>query len=117
METKLDDRRLEIVWQCCGFTNGFSVATDGTEGGLCLAWRMGLDVTLRSFSSRHIDVLVKENGEDVEWRFTSFYGSPVTTLRQDSWDLLRQLREAYVQPWLVCGDINEVLYTKKKSGG
>lgn len=88
IETKLDARRKETVRRC-GFKNVFNVSADGSQGGLCLAWKSNINVTLSSYFSSHIDVFVKTDCVDVTWHSTSFYGSPIAYNRKDSLDLLR----------------------------
>ncbi|KAA3464428.1 reverse transcriptase [Gossypium australe] len=68
METKLDKKRIEKVRKSCGLLNGIEVEAEGTCGGLCLAWKDDIKVTLRSFSKWHMDVLVKEDGNQEDWR-------------------------------------------------
>lgn len=46
IETKIDVQRMEIVRRRCGFFNGFEVNADGNKGGLCLAWKSELQVSL-----------------------------------------------------------------------
>ncbi|KAA3453178.1 reverse transcriptase [Gossypium australe] len=89
----------------------------GSKGGLCLAWKDKESVTLQSFSKSHIDVLVNDQTEEQQWRFTGFYGSPYPQEKEDSWNLLRRLRQQVDQPWLVCGDFNEIMYGFEKKGG
>ncbi|KAA3478989.1 BEACH domain-containing lvsC [Gossypium australe] len=60
METKLSRVQMEEVRRRLGFTNGIEVDSEGSKGGLCLAWKGGVSVGLRSFSSRHIDVLAND---------------------------------------------------------
>lgn len=36
-----------------------------------------MDIMLRSFSKRHIDVSIEDKEKGAKWRFTSFYGSPM----------------------------------------
>ncbi|KAA3455484.1 reverse transcriptase [Gossypium australe] len=117
MKTKIDKQRIERVRRGCGFLNGIEVSADGSRGGLCLAWKEALDVTLRSLSKNHIDVMIKEENSNLEWRFTGFYGSPYFNGKSESWNLLRKLGEDQSQPWLVKGDFNEIMYTFEKSGG
>ncbi|KAA3473504.1 Exo_endo_phos domain-containing protein [Gossypium australe] len=81
------------------------------------AWTEEVVVTLRSFSKNHIDVMVKEENTNEEWRFTGFYGSPYATNKIESWNLLRKLGEDQSHPWLVCGDFNEIMYSFEKMGG
>ncbi|KAA3475146.1 reverse transcriptase [Gossypium australe] len=93
METKLDKKRMEKVRKSCGLLNGIEVETEGTRGGLCLAWKDDIDVTLRSFSNWHLDVMVKEEGSQEEWRFTGLYGSPYLRYQNLVWNLLRKLSQ------------------------
>lgn len=76
MKTKISSRHMEKVRRSCGFFNGIDVGSDGSRGGLCLAWRDGKNVQLQSFSKRHIDVIIDEVEEGCKWRLTGFYGSP-----------------------------------------
>lgn len=76
METKIDEKRMEKIRKSCGFGNRIDVGADGSRGGICLAWKATLGVRLKTFSSSHIDVLIKEENVDEVWRFTGFYGSP-----------------------------------------
>ncbi|KAH1082144.1 hypothetical protein J1N35_021905 [Gossypium stocksii] len=49
---------------------------EDSRGRLCLAWKMEITVSLRSFFKSHIDVMIKEDNVTEEWRFTGFYDSP-----------------------------------------
>ncbi|MBA0782715.1 hypothetical protein Gotri_000553 [Gossypium trilobum] len=90
---------------------------NGSRGGLCLAWRAGKNVQLQNFSKRHIDVIIDEAEEGCKWRFTGFYGSPYPQERAEAWNLLRHLGTAGELPWMVCGDVNEIMYSFEKKGG
>ncbi|KAA3456600.1 reverse transcriptase [Gossypium australe] len=69
METKLDKKMMEKVWRRCGFEHGIEVEAEGSRGGLCMAWEKEIVVNLRSFSRWHIDVLIKEDNVEEEWRY------------------------------------------------
>ncbi|KAA3461736.1 reverse transcriptase [Gossypium australe] len=117
METKLDQKRMERVRNKGGFTNGIDVATEGTRGGLCLAWKDSIEVTLKSYSKWHIDVMVKEDRRKEEWRFTGLYGSPYVKDQDLVWTLLKSLSRDCSCPWLVAGDFNEIMYSFEKKKG
>ncbi|KAA3466274.1 reverse transcriptase [Gossypium australe] len=117
METKIDRKRMEKVRVRCGFPNGIDIDANGTRGGLSLAWKDDVSVSLRSFSTNHIDVLVDGGNLSTNWRFTGFYCSPYGHNKEDSWNLLRKLGEDKNHPWIVCGDFNEILYSTEKKGG
>ncbi|KAA3468943.1 reverse transcriptase [Gossypium australe] len=117
METKLNKSRMERVRRKCGFICGVEVEAEGSRGGLCLAWKEDIKVTLRSFSKWHIDVIIKEDDIEGEWRFTGIYGSPYLKDKNIVWNLLKRLAREDRYPWLVEGDFNEILYSFEKSGG
>ncbi|KAK5832121.1 hypothetical protein PVK06_015921 [Gossypium arboreum] len=98
----------------CGYPHGVEVDPEGMRRGLCLAWRKEICVTLKSFSKRHIDVLIDDSEVSCEWRFTGFYGSPYAQDRDASWTVLRNLSTGEGIPWMVCGDFNEIMYGFEK---
>ncbi|KAA3483658.1 reverse transcriptase [Gossypium australe] len=108
---------MERVRRRYGFINGIDVDPDGSKGGLCLAWKEEVSIMLQSFSKRHIDVLVDNQNDEHQWRFTGFYGSPYAQYREESWNLLKSLRCNKEQPWIVCEDFNEIMYEFEKKGG
>ncbi|GMI79785.1 hypothetical protein HRI_001647800 [Hibiscus trionum] len=117
IETKLQSDKMEKVRRKCGYPNGIDVGARGRSGGLCLAWRDDCHVSLRSFSDRHIDVLITKDSDGSRWRCTGFYGAPEEQNRGESWNLLRQLDDLSEVPWLVIGDFNELLFSFEKMGG
>ncbi|KAA3480509.1 Exo_endo_phos domain-containing protein [Gossypium australe] len=114
---QLDKKRMEKVRKSCGLINGIEVGAEGTRGGLCLAWKDDIDVTLRSFSNWHLDVLVKEEGIQEEWQFTGLYGSSYLRDHNLVWNLLRRLSQEGNFPWMVAGDFNEIMYSFEKKKG
>lgn len=65
MEIKVDKKRMECV--CCklGFVNGIDVGTNGSKGGVCLAWIEDLSNSLLYFSNNFVDVIIEGvNGND-----------------------------------------------------
>ncbi|KAK5803400.1 hypothetical protein PVK06_031045 [Gossypium arboreum] len=101
METKIDGKRMERIKRKCGFENEIDVGAEGSRGGISMAWKAGITIRLNNFSKNHIDVLVKENNVNQEWRFTGFYGSHYVTNKDDSWNLLRRLGQNQNHPWLI----------------
>ncbi|GMI92190.1 hypothetical protein HRI_002888300 [Hibiscus trionum] len=117
IETKLQSAEMERVRKKCGFPNGIEVGSRGRSGGLCLAWKSGCKISLRSYSDCHIDFMFTDDGEGRSWRCTGFYGAPEERYRRDSWNLLRQLNDCLNIPWLVIGDFNELIFSFEKMGG
>ncbi|CAM8948837.1 unnamed protein product [Rhodiola kirilowii] len=113
IETKAELKRIEVLKRKLGFKNGIAVDRSGLGGGLALLWREAVQVVLKSYSRNHIDVWV---GDDDGFRMTLFYGNPETGRRDESWDLLRSLKQGEHQPWLVLGDFNEILFSWEYMG-
>src|SRR5438128_1628112 len=66
-ETKMDWRRIERFCWILQMPNVMVKDCAGCSGGLALFWKRDVDVTLKSISKYHIDVLVKEEDGRV-WR-------------------------------------------------
>ena len=52
-----------------------------------LFWKNYTDITMENFSKNHIDSIINK-GKEGAWRFTGFYGEPVTHLRHEAWEKL-----------------------------
>ena len=87
------------------------------KAGLALFWREGLSVEVLDSDQSHIDTVVKGGVSTDWWHFTGFYGSPDTSRRNESWDLLKRIRDRSSSPWLCIGDFNEIVYESEKEGG
>ncbi|KAA3467408.1 reverse transcriptase [Gossypium australe] len=107
---------MESIRRRCGFANCINVDATGSMG-LSLGWREGINLTLKSYSKSHINVVVEEEDGEEVWRFTGFYGEPVEQNRRASWELLRALQNGNNLPWLVAGDFNEIMFSFEKQGG
>lgn len=52
------------------------MSTDGSRRGLSLAWKRNDTVSLRNYSSNHIDVDIQDSESTLCWHFMGFYGAP-----------------------------------------
>ncbi|CAM8919819.1 unnamed protein product [Rhodiola kirilowii] len=107
LETKAGKARMERIQREIGFRNGFVVESRGRSGGLVLWWKAEIDLSIRSYSDFHIEVVVEGSSP---FRFTLFYGHPVSSKREETCDLPRRLKNLSDLPWIVVGDFNEVLF-------
>jgi ribonuclease HI len=121
-ETRRKDFEMNFFRNWNGFSNIFAVSCAGNgrerSGGLACMWKSEVDVTILSFSSNHIDMLVKLTNDDVEWRCTGLYGFPETANKHKTCDLINHLANSYsINRWLIMGDFNLVLNSEEKQGG
>ncbi|XP_042942789.1 uncharacterized protein LOC122276973 [Carya illinoinensis] len=117
METRSSTARMEVLKVQMGFSCLLSVGSTGWSGGVCLFWCHDVNLILRTYSHFHFDVLVSDPISSVSWRLFAIYGHPETPLRQNTWNLLRLLKDQMSGPWLCCEDFNEILNLSEKLGG
>lgn len=116
METKKTRKEWDRLKVRLGTKNCLVVDCERRRGGLALLWDDKTDLTIQSFSSSHIDAVIRMDNNKV-WRLTGFYGQWDNSRRLESWELLRRLGGQLNLPWLCFGDFNEILFQSEKRGG
>lgn len=99
-----------------GFEGSVTIDSQGHSGGITLLWRNKDEVQLSSYSKNHVDVIVTIRGWH-KFRLTGIYGEPNRARREETWDLLRSLNTMEDIPWVLIGDMNNVLKQTDKRGG
>lgn len=116
METHLDEFPAECLRQRTKMDHKYVVRSNGRSGGLLLLWKKEVDVSLRDKTENFVDVFVGSGSENF-WRLTGFYGEPKWKDKHLSWDRLRALKSVVDMPWMVMGDMNEIMFSFEKEGG
>ena len=116
-ETKRKSGEMEWLRSRWGFENCLTVDSVGRSGGLALLWRQEVSLEILSYSNHHIDAKIGNTNNGEDWRFTGFYGDPITRLRCRSWELMLQFYRSCTLPWPCAGDFNEVMSENEKLGG
>ncbi|XP_028113864.1 uncharacterized protein LOC114311894 [Camellia sinensis] len=106
---------MERIRYKLGMQGCFTVDRVELSGGLALLWVGELQIQIKSYSKGHVDSIILTESGATSWQFTGFYGNPNTSLRGDSWELLRRLQDQMNLPWVCAGDFNEILYAHEKS--
>lgn len=81
METKAKEPFLKNLKNKLQLENVFIIPRVNSGGGLALYWKNGIDLHVLDTSPTFIDEVVNP-GADAAWRFTGFYGNPVTANRE-----------------------------------
>lgn len=69
----------------------FIMESVGKSGGLALFWEDECEMEIQSYSHRHIIAIVHH--QQLDWKFTGFYGHPDAKKRFEVWNLLKFLLE------------------------
>ncbi|TYH10966.1 hypothetical protein ES288_A07G220900v1 [Gossypium darwinii] len=93
-----------------------AVNANGKSGGLVMMWKESDKVKVQTYSSNHIDSIIKlENDNPI--RFTGFYGNAEPNKRQCSWNMLRRVGQSVAEKWIIGGDFNAILDNAENEGG
>ncbi|KAL0006983.1 hypothetical protein SO802_008485 [Lithocarpus litseifolius] len=114
-ETKADVKRMESAKKSLKFENSCIVEANGNAGGLCLMWKIGVDLKVVEFNKNLIAVKVSD--QYVEWMLVGFYGPPYHSKKKKAWGNLFALLESHQGPWAVMGDFNFIVNEEEQLGG
>ena len=74
-------------------------------------------VHIQHYSKWYIDTHL-DGGPNVGWWcITRFYGNPEASKREYIWKLLKFLHQGNNLPWMVVGELNEIIGMREKAGG
>ena len=76
-ETRLDEARLKEIKRKLKFDHMFLVPRIHKGGGLVLFRKGSMNLQVETSSKNHIDCIIR-GGSEGAWRFTGFYGEPIT---------------------------------------
>ena len=91
METKFNVEEMAYIKHKLERSQGMIVPSVRRSGGLAFLWKDSVVVDVQTFSPRHIDAVIMEDGGNKNWSFTGFYGNPETNKKEESWALLVNL--------------------------
>ena len=117
METKIDESYMREITSSLGFPFAIVILALDLSGGLCLCWKLGVDIEVTSQNKNLINVLILSNPLFSPWMLSSIYGPPVARLRNSFWESLHKANQSFCGPWLYLGDFNALLSQFDKRGG
>ncbi|KAL8138394.1 LOW QUALITY PROTEIN: hypothetical protein V2J09_004395 [Rumex salicifolius] len=97
-----------------GFKSSFVAECVGKSGGLCLMWDEDIEVSVKSYTAHHIDVVVAMS---CQWRLSCVYGWPNGNDKRHTLGLLKYLWEDPHEAWFWMGDFNRLYNLEDKKGG
>ena len=73
VEMKAGTSRGKGIQNKLEYMQDITVPSDGRSGGLAMLWKEGTDVSFKSCSNSHIDVVVHKGATSISWQATKFY--------------------------------------------
>ena len=116
METKIDSKKLNMVKEKCGYSDGLCLSSVGLSGGMGFWWK-DLNVRVISFSAHHVCVEVSDELDVPIWVAVGVYGWPEHSNKHLTWSLMKDLKRSTSLPIIFFGDFNEILHASEKDGG
>lgn len=107
---------VEQFWSSLGFNLMFALEARGHAGGIwVLSSSNDLSFTLVDTMIQAITFSIQKG--NARWFCSAVYASPVSSVQGNLWDHLIALRNSIQGPWMVIGDLNEILYSTEVAGG
>jgi hypothetical protein len=62
-----------------------------------------------------VTLMIKNMIDNVNWTFTTVYGLVDTSVKDQFWKELRDIKPVSYEAWLICGDFNVIRFRNEKS--
>lgn len=108
--------KVEQLWTALGYKPLFLQEARGHSGGI---WVLSccVDVSFSLIDTSFQAITFSVHKRNVTWCCTATYASPIPFVRAELWDHLSQLRSRINVPWVLLGDLNEILHQSEVAGG
>lgn len=116
-ETKAAIERCNRVAAACKMEKMVCVEANGKAGGLCLMWRQEIQVTILSTSKWWIHAKIEHPVFEKSWQLLCVYATPYQHLKEKCWFEITNTVKNIVEPWVLIGDLNEIIQSNEKWGG
>ncbi|PON33272.1 Endonuclease/exonuclease/phosphatase [Trema orientale] len=116
-ETKIPTSKLSTCLNSLHFYNLVHVPPVGLSGGLCIAWKNGLDFEPTLMTKNVISGLIYFDPPSHLWLLSAVYGPPHNSDRDAFWNKLGSVTSMFNCSWLLIGDFNGTLFSYDRLGG
>jgi exonuclease III len=89
----------------------------GLSGGIVVGCDSAKFMIERSILGKFsVTLMIKNRFDNVNWTFTTVYGPVDTSVKEQFWQELRDIKAISYAAWLICGDFNAIRFRNEKSG-
>lgn len=115
METRCGGPKAEKIIKKIGFDDFVKVDAIGFSGGIWVLWRNPIQVFVSVIDDQFIHMKVAHDCE--VWWLTAVYANPMEIKKADMRQKVKSIADDMNEPWLVCGDFNDIMSISEKKGG
>ena len=116
-KTKIPKRKISPLLTQLGFVNIVYINPIRKAGGLCFAWKNGLDIEPLYSNNNLINVIIFSDPPNTPWMLSLVYGPPYSSLKANFWNNLETTLNSFGGAWVGIGDFNCILSQSEKQGG
>ena len=117
LESKAKSPRVEKIKEYLKFRGCFCVNAENKSGGLASYWVNGVSLEVIYDNKNIIACLVYFDPPSDVWLLLLVYGPPKVAHREAFWELVTNLTESFLGPWMLLGDCNSHSSSSDKCGG
>ncbi|XP_057734711.1 uncharacterized protein LOC130950198 [Arachis stenosperma] len=115
METKASNLSCARTRRNLGFDNMFCVESRGLSGGLCLFWKININIDVYAWCDNFIKAQISTVNVNA-WEGVFVYGHPDFKRRKELWNELTCVDNNFHVPRAFIGDFNDVIAQHEKVG-
>ncbi|KAK3037266.1 hypothetical protein RJ639_029678 [Escallonia herrerae] len=119
-ETLSPSSKISPILNSLGFFNQCFIPPHGDKklsGGLCLAWKNGIDLEITFQNNNLINALVFLDPPHSPWMLSAVYGPPHWCSKRQFWENMDLIGNSFSGPWICIGDFNAISNQSEKQGG
>lgn len=116
-ETRCQYAQASFFWNSLGFTSSFVAEANGFSGGIWVMKRSNSSLSVRLLHHHPQAVTFEIWQDNMSWACSVVYASPASSQRDILWQHLSTIRASISIPWLLIGDMNEILFPSEVRGG
>lgn len=115
VETKQKNDYVRDVGVILGYDDMCIVAPQSLSGGIVVYCKNHVSVQRIFTDARLVDLYVEY--KSFHFYLSCIYGNLIPKFRHLLWEKLQRISVSRTEPWMMCGDFNEILKPIEKRGG
>ncbi|TYG61962.1 hypothetical protein ES288_D07G190900v1, partial [Gossypium darwinii] len=116
-KTRISGSKVDSTITKLRFNNSFRVEATGFARGIWVLWDDKTEVDVLRVHPQFVHVRIWDTQGQMPFLCTAVYGKPQKSMREYLWEELEIVAINVVEPWLMAGDFNAILWYNERQGG